>query len=76
MRNLHQICAFKAWLKDRNESGRRFARRTQISEHTIFKAMRGEGIRCDTIIKILRYCPELRKQDFSMIDHKGFPIYQ
>lgn len=69
-----QISRFYLWLKERHLSGRQFARRSLISEHTVFKAMRGKPIRCDTVKKFLIHCKELLRADFKIVDHKGNEI--
>lgn len=65
---------FKDWLRHHDISAYEFARQTRIAEPTIYKAIRGEPLRCDTVQKILRFATGLRKQDFEIIDYAGVTL--
>jgi len=65
---------FASWLKTHRISAYEFARTTRIAEPTIYKAVRGEPLRCDTIDKLLRFTAGLKREDFNEIDYSGVDL--
>jgi len=64
-----EICPFAKWLQENKETAYSFGRRTFISLPTIYKAARGEPLRCSTIKRILYFARQLEEKDFKKVDY-------
>lgn len=71
---IYSATPFGKWLLDRNESATEFSRRSFISTPTIYRALRGEAIRCSTVKKILYFAKQLSEEDFKTIDYSFMSI--
>jgi predicted transcriptional regulator len=61
------ITKFKRYLQRRDESAYEFAERSKIAIHTVYKMIRGEPVRKDTVKKAIRYAKgKLEESDFNI----------